>query len=149
MHYDHLQALGPLALGSRFRRLSERLAARSREVYKTEGVDFEPRWFPLFSLLLDAGGITVGEAARSLSVSHVAVSRLAGQMKARGLIAATPDTEDRRATRLRLTGEGTQMVSRLEPLWDDLALTWEAAISATGRDVLDLLDALDRELLGL
>ncbi|MGI9628505.1 MAG: MarR family winged helix-turn-helix transcriptional regulator, partial [Longimicrobiales bacterium] len=147
MDYDHLQALGPLGLASRFRRLAERLASQSRDLHKQAQVDFEPRWFPLFSLLLDAGSITVGEAARSLSVSHVAISRLAGQMKKRGLIEAEPDPDDRRATRLVLSEKGSETVAALEPLWDYLSARWQAALGTTRTDVLGALDALDQELL--
>lgn len=148
MDYDHLRALGPLGLPSRFRRLAERLAAETRRVYRGAGVDFEPRWFPLFSLLLDAGGSTVGEAARALSVSHVAVSRLAGQMRDRGLIATAPDPEDGRATRLALTERGEQVLAEVEPLWDELARRWSPLIDAGGADVLATLDALDDRLSG-
>ena len=146
MDYDHLQALGPLGLAGRLRRLAERLSSESRSAYRTAGVEFEPRWFPLFSLLLDGGGVTVGEAAKALRVTHVAVSRLARQMKARGLITAEPDPEDRRATRLTLTEDGNRMVARLEPLWDDLGNRWQRALAATGLDLLGALDVLDREL---
>jgi len=147
MDYDHVRALGPLGLASRFRRLAERLAAENRRVHRAAARDFEPRWFPLFSLLLDAGGVTVGDAARALDVTHVAVSRLASQMAAAGLVTKAADPGDRRATRLTLTPEGVAMATRLKPAWDRLSQRWDGLIRSTGQDVLAVLDALDREVL--
>lgn len=147
MEYDHVRALGPLGLASRFRRLAERFAAESRHVHRDTAPDFEPRWFPLFTLLLDAGGVTVGDAARALDVTHVAVSRLASQMTAAGLVEKSADPDDARSTRLVLTPAAAAAAARLEPGWDALNERWEGLIAGTGYDVLAVLDALDREVL--
>jgi DNA-binding MarR family transcriptional regulator len=143
MDYDHLQALGPLGLANRFRRIAERLSAQSRDAHQVAEVDFEPRWFPLFSYLLDAGGALVGEASKSLDVSHVAVSRTASQMERAGLVERRPDPNDGRATRLVLTPVATRVALELDEVWDGLHDRWAALIEATGHDVLAVLDAME------
>ncbi|MDH3222916.1 MAG: MarR family winged helix-turn-helix transcriptional regulator [Gemmatimonadota bacterium] len=143
MDYDHLRALGPLGLANRFRRIAERLTAQARSAHREADVDFEPRWFPLFSLLLDAGGTTVGEAARALEISHVAVSRTASQMSGAGLIERRDDPDDGRATRLVLTPLGSRVALELDEVWDDLNRRWGGLIEATGHDLLAVLDAVE------
>jgi hypothetical protein len=51
---DHVRALGRIALGSRLKRLSERLLSDVARVYESQGIDFKPPWFPLFSLVAEA-----------------------------------------------------------------------------------------------
>lgn len=143
MDYDHLQALGPLGLANRFRRIAERLTSQSRDAHQGARVDFEPRWFPLFSFLLDAGSASVGEAAKALSVSHVAVSRTASQMAKAGLVERRDDPADGRATRLVLTPLAARVALELDEVWDTLSDRWEALIQATGHDLLAVLDAVE------
>ena len=49
---NFIKELGPLALGTRIKNLSELLMKDMARVYKEYGVDFEPRWFTLFQLIL-------------------------------------------------------------------------------------------------
>lgn len=143
MDYDHLRALGPLGLANRFRRIAERLTAQSRHAHRIAEVEFEPRWFPLFSFLLDAGSATVGEASKALTVSHVAVSRMAGQMAEAGLVERKDDPGDGRTTRLELTPLAARVSLELDEVWDTLSDRWGALIEATGHDLLAVLDAVE------
>ncbi|MFC0184416.1 hypothetical protein ACFFJX_18555 [Pseudarcicella hirudinis] len=45
---DLISELGPLAFGSRLKRLSDMVMKGGQEVYRHYGVDFEPKWFTLF-----------------------------------------------------------------------------------------------------
>ena len=60
---DFINDLGLLILGSRLRRLSDRIMASGQDVYRNLDIDFEPRWFPVFRLLADNEPMTVGVCA--------------------------------------------------------------------------------------
>ena len=58
---DFIEELGTLALGTRIKNLGELLMKDMSRIYKEQGVDFEPRWFTLFQLImkkLPRNGIT-------------------------------------------------------------------------------------------
>ena len=55
---------GELILGTRLRRLSERILADVSRVYREMSIPFETSWFPLFHLLHERGSLSVTEVAR-------------------------------------------------------------------------------------
>jgi len=66
---DFIEALGSVALGSRIKNLSELLMKDVSNIYKDQGIDFEPRWFTLFQLLLKRKEVQVTEINSSCSCS--------------------------------------------------------------------------------
>ena len=50
---DIIHHIGEAAIGSRLRRLSERITEEARNIYNHYDVDFEPRWFPVYRVLSD------------------------------------------------------------------------------------------------
>jgi ribosomal protein S18 acetylase RimI-like enzyme len=149
---DHLRALGRIGLGSRLRRLSERLMGDVARVYKAQGIDFNPTWFPLFTLIArlpDGGGITVVEAARQLQLTHGAVSQFAKELTANRLIRPRADAADARRRTLHLGPRGETLRDRLRPLWRALDLAVKEFLTEARVDLLDEItrieDALDRE----
>jgi hypothetical protein len=45
---DFFDEVGPAALGSRLRRLTDTMTSQAAEVYDLYHLPFEPRWFPVF-----------------------------------------------------------------------------------------------------
>jgi hypothetical protein len=43
--------IGKMALGSRLRRLSEKLTEQAGEVYEVYDIEMNPKWFPVFYAL--------------------------------------------------------------------------------------------------
>lgn len=143
---DVVRELGLLALGSRLRRLSDRLMTDAAAIYRTENVTFEPSWFPLFRLLAAEGPATVGDAAAALGVTHARVSQSSRAMIAGGVAASTKDTDDERRTVLSLTPNGHSLVNALQPIWNSLHHALRDVVAATGVDLLAVLDGLEHAL---
>ncbi len=138
---DILAELGPLALGSRLRRISDRLLKEVAQVYREHNIAFEPRWFPVYFLLRDGSQRTVGEIARTLGFSHPAVVQIANSMQRNGLMASSTGSGDRRTRVLSLSDRGRQMLRELEPMWVEIRETAaDLAASASG----DFLASLGR-----
>jgi N-acetylglutamate synthase-like GNAT family acetyltransferase/DNA-binding MarR family transcriptional regulator len=141
---DVLQSLGPLALASRLRRLTERLLPDGARVYREQAFDFEPRWFTLFYLLSYRSPISIGEAADALGVSHAAVSQLVRELQRKRLVSSTRDPRDERRRRLRLTDQARAMLPALQPVWNDFDVATHALTD--GHDLMAALTALERAL---
>lgn len=59
------------------------------------------------------GGMSIGELAGQLLLKHHSVVELAGRLEAAGLVARSPDTQDRRRVLLALTATGEQVLASL------------------------------------
>src|ERR1700722_1518582 len=97
---DYLATHGINALGSRLRRLLERLDRDVAAIYRAANICFEARWFPVFIALHDNGPLTVGALSERLGVTHAAISQVRAALEAEGLIAATQDPADGRRQQL-------------------------------------------------
>ncbi len=144
---DFVADLGLIALGSRLRRLSDRIMKSGALAYRASGLDFEPRWFPLFRLLVDhAEGLTVGESARMLGLTHAAVSQTASKMHGKGLIDVAKDAEDERRRVLSLSEKGREMLPALTELWRDIEMCLKEAVHYGGVDILAAAEGLESAL---
>ncbi len=144
---DFIAELGPLALASRFRRLSERMMRQCEEVYRARGFDFQPGWFPLVRLLWTRGPCSPSEATRVLGVTPASISQVVRELERRGFVSSRKDGSDERRRILDLTRKGTRLAGELDPLWEEIRRRAEAILADTGfdLDVLALVEhAFDR-----
>lgn len=143
---DFVKDLGLLALGSRLRRLSDRIMASGADVYRASDVDFEPRWFPVYRLLVDQGPTTVGDCARALGLTHSAVSQTARAMTKAGVVQSRRDSTDERRRLLELSEKGAALLPRLHALWADIEAAARDAAAYSGVDVLAALEGMEQAL---
>ena len=68
---DYFDELGEVALGSRLKRLSDRVMQDASRTYKYTGFDMQPKWFTLMSLLADKKQVSVNQAAQYLGLSQL------------------------------------------------------------------------------
>lgn len=143
---DFLGALGLLALGSRLRRISDRIMANGADIYREAGVDFEPRWFPVFRFLADHELASVGEIARGIGFTHAAVSQTATQMRRRGVLSITKDPGDERRRNLALTPAGRALLPDLRAVWADIEEAAREIVDHSGVCVLSGLDGMENAM---
>ena len=143
---DLLRQLGPLAIASRLRRLTEWLYKDGARIYQEQSLDFEPRWFPLFYLLKELGKTSVTQAAQSLGLTHPAINQIAAEMSKRGFLESTSDKKDKRKRLLRLTQKGKKALSTLEPVWKDFESAAGEFLSEAGGDFLATIGRLEEAL---
>ena len=143
---DFLSKQGASALGSRLRRLLDRLDRDMAATYRDAGVGFEARWYPVFVVLRDEGPLSVGALAARLGVTHAAVSQVRAALEAKGLIGAEPDPADGRRQLLSLTARGRAVDGRLQPLWAAVAAAAVQLLDEGAPALMADLDGLDRAL---
>lgn len=146
---DVVRQLGHLALGTRLRRIGERLQADTQLIIDQHGVDIPVTWFPVLVTLDRLGAHSVGHLAQALGVTQPGVTRTVGKMVASGLVSSETDPADRRVRRIALTASGRELVERSKAeLWPRIEAAVQDACSELSGSLLeqlaDLEDALDR-----
>lgn len=137
---DAIRRKGAAAFGTRLRRLSERLDRQVAALYRAHDVGFEPRWFPVVTLLREHGRMGVGELAAAIGITHAAVSQVRGDLVRQRLVRVKADPADRRHQILELTDRGKALCGKLEPLWQAVS----AATEALAQEVPGFLDQFAR-----
>ena len=143
---DVMQQLGALPLASRLRRLYERLARDGTRIYHEQKLGFEPRWFPVYYLLLHRPHMAVTEIAQEVGLSHPAVIQAAGAMEKAGLLVSHHDRKDERKRLLSLSQEGKRLGAKLTPVWSDFEQATIELMKETGVDIVDALNRIEQAL---
>lgn len=143
---DFFDELGELALGSRIKRLADRMSAQASAVYESQGFAIEPRFFPLTQLLVRHGDTSVSDAARRLGISQPAISQICKQMETLGWIDQRLDPADGRRRLLRLSATGRRRVKSMGPMWDAVSDVAVDLCMTTGVDLMRAIADLEHAL---
>ena len=112
-----IDASGLLAISTRLQRLSERLRKEGALIYKTYGIDFEPKWFPVIYTLHYKPLLSVVEIASEIGYTHPSTISLLKELEKQQLIRSRRDKVDERKRLLQLTDKGKALVERMQPVW--------------------------------
>jgi len=134
---DVFNHLGELALGSRLKRLSDQIMRDGTKIYRQSGIDFEPRWFPVYYALSKESPSGVTEIAKSLGISHAAVSQVVRELLRKGLLVAVKDELDGRRKLLSLSEQGIKLLPRIQDLWNDIAVAIHQMINHHQTNIID------------
>lgn len=142
---DVLEIEGAVMLGSRLKRLAERLQAGAERIAADCGLPTQPSQMPLLTALYRRGPMTVGEAVQALGISQPAVTRILSRPQDLGLIDTTRDGRDQRSKTISLTPRGHDaMELAATVLWPRLRAAVDEVCNAPA--LLDLIAATERAL---
>lgn len=142
---DILAELGPIFLGSRLKRLAERMQAGAARVLSDAGLAVQPSHMPLLTAL-DQGPLTVGQLVDAVGMSQPGVTRGLGQLARLGLV-ATMCGADRRERSTSLTPAGEAAMARTKLLvWPRVGQAVEAMCADLSGSLLDQLAGLEAAL---
>ena len=113
---DYFDELGEVALGSRLKRLSDRIMSDALNVYKFMEQDIQPKWFTLMSLLYEKKSVSIVEASELLGLSQPCISQFSKELIKNDLVKASPDANDLRRKILSLTPKGRRKYKKMEPV---------------------------------
>jgi DNA-binding MarR family transcriptional regulator/GNAT superfamily N-acetyltransferase len=143
---DFIQQLGPVALGSRLRRLSEYLTTEAAAIYAQYGLDFQPRWYPVFYLVGHRPGISSNEIAGEIGHTHASVSQIIKELLRHNLLTMTTDPADQRRRLLALAPLGQELLPQLRAQTSDVRRSMEALLAETDADLWHALAAVEQQL---
>lgn len=123
MRVDLLAGFGVAFLGSRLKRLAERMQADAAEVARSLDLPVQPAQMSLLLTIRLHGPIAVGELAERLQLAQPTVTRALKPLEDEGFVEARRAKGDGRSKRLGLTAKGeallvriqTELLPRIEP----------------------------------
>ncbi|CAN5340245.1 GNAT family N-acetyltransferase [soil metagenome] len=121
---DIIAELGSVFLGSRLKRLAERLQGDAARIAAAAGLPVQPSQMPLLSVLDRHGSVTVGEAVDLLGISQPAVTRILSRLVVLGLVETSRAHRDQRQKSMALTPQGAAVMARAK------AVLWPVTASA-------------------
>ena len=144
---DILVEQGNLFLGSRLKRLAERLQADAGKVIRSAGLPIQPAHFPLLAAIDRFGPLGGGEAVEALGVSQPAVTRHAGALVELGLLDASRGDGDQRQRTLALTEAGERlMVQAKRLIWPRIDAVVRDICNGLSGPFLEQITMLETEL---
>jgi DNA-binding MarR family transcriptional regulator len=144
---DVVKELGYLALGTRLKRLGERLQAQTQVLIEDADVDLPASHFPLLVALDRLGAMSVGELTGTLGTSQPGVTRLLDKLEAEGLVRSTQSLDDKRVRTIALSKSGRQLISRSKrTAWPLIEAAVADACAGPTRPLLAALAALEEAL---
>lgn len=114
MGVDLLAGLGVGFLGSRLKRLAERMQADAAEVARSLDLPVQPAQMSLLLAIRMHEPISVGELAERLQLAQPTVTRALGALERDGFIEARRAPGDQRSKPLAFTDKGRALMARIQ-----------------------------------
>jgi N-acetylglutamate synthase-like GNAT family acetyltransferase/DNA-binding MarR family transcriptional regulator len=150
MPQDTLSDFGFLFLGSRMKRLAERMQADATRIFEATG---HGRLFAAFNTILATldrhGDVAIGDLVNLIGISQPAITRTVAGMVEKNFVTLIPSDTDQRVKMVRLTDEGRRIVADLKiTAWPQIAAAaCNLCADAGSADLLDRLAALEANLI--
>lgn len=132
-------------LGTRLRLLTAALDDAVEQAYREAGIDFRPRFYPYFRLMIAQESASVGECVSRLGFTQPAATQTLQVMQREGLIEPVAG-KDRRERRFALTAASRAMIPQLESIWAAIAEAAHALDAALPHSLSETVNAALRQL---
>lgn len=126
---EFFNKVGKVALGSRLRLMTSSFTEDAAEIYKLYGVDFNPKWFPVFYTLTEEREITITEIANEIGHSQPSVSKIIQEMTGAGILEEGLKNDDKRKNSVVLTEKGILISEKIKHQLMDIDVAVEGLIS--------------------
>ena len=107
---DVLRELGPAFLGSRLKRLSERLQSGAARIATEAGLQAQPSHMSILAAL-EGAPLTIGQLVQAIGISQPGITRSVGQLVELGFLKSRHGADQRQRT-ISLTAEGKRALAR-------------------------------------
>jgi DNA-binding MarR family transcriptional regulator len=108
---DVVRSFGFLTLGTRLKRIGERLQADTQKIINGFGAPVQASQYPFLAAVDRLGPLTVGELAEAVGITQPGVTRTVGQLVELGMLESEPAPDDQRRRIISLTREGKRLVA--------------------------------------
>jgi len=147
MTQDTLADLGPAFLGSRLKRLSDRLQAEATAVLQAHDLPIQPAQQVVLGALKRDGALTIGALAQRLGISQPTITRTVQGLVDQGLLAVSREARDMRHKTLSLTDEGARVIGDAQrEVWPRVAAAVSQLCGGREQALLDQIAAVEAGL---
>lgn len=115
---DIVKSAGLMCLGTRLKRISERLQSDTQTIFDEMDAQLQVSHAPLLMAIDVHGPLSVGEIAEAVGVSQPAVTRAINILVSDGVLRLVADDTDKRVRRFALSKKGVLLAARgREEIW--------------------------------
>jgi DNA-binding MarR family transcriptional regulator len=107
---DVVRQLGHLTLGTRLKRIGERLQSQTQRILDAQEVPIQAAQFPFLAAVDRLGPLTVGELAEAVGMTQPGATRALAQLAEEGFVEITNASDDQRRKLVTLTRQGRRLV---------------------------------------
>jgi len=144
---DIVTERGLLFLGSRLKRLAERMQGDVAQVPERAELQIQPGHYPLLATLDRYGPLTVGELAQAMQISQPAVTRTLSRLVVIGLVEARRQQRDQRHKTVSLTAAGRAALLRSKLLvWPQVEAAVRDMLAGLAEPLLEQIAAIESRL---
>ena len=144
---DILKERPALFLGSRLKRLAERMQGEVIGVAEGAGLAIQPSQYSLLATLDRYGPQTVGELTQAMELSQPAITRMAAKLAEMGLVTIDRLHKDQRHKTISLTPAGIADLARSKLyVWPQVEAAVNDLLAGLDGPLLDQIDAIERML---
>jgi DNA-binding MarR family transcriptional regulator/N-acetylglutamate synthase-like GNAT family acetyltransferase len=144
---DVLKERGALFLGSRLKRLAERMQADVSHVAEEAGLAIQPSQYSLLATLDRYGPQTIGELTLAMELSQPAITRTAAKLAQMGLVTIDRRHKDLRHKTVSLTEAGSADLERSKlHVWPQVESAVNEILRGLNGPLLDQIAEIERLL---
>jgi len=141
---DVVRTLGFLCMGSRLRRIGERLQADTQQIIEQAGLGIQAGQYPFLAAIDRAGPLTIGELAQTVGITQPGATRTVGQLLEFGFVGMQPAPDDQRRRLISLTDKGQELVDySKKSVWPRIAAAVADLCGDLDGPILEQLAAIE------
>jgi DNA-binding MarR family transcriptional regulator/N-acetylglutamate synthase-like GNAT family acetyltransferase len=137
---EFFNKVGKVALGSRLRLMTAMITDDAAKIYESYGMNFMPKWFPVFYTLIEEREITITEIANEIGHSQPSVSKIVQEMIAVGLVEESLKSNDKRRNIVGLTEKGKEFSKELKQQLKDVEAAVDGLITESSHNLWAALE---------
>lgn len=137
---EFFDKVGKVALGSRLRLMTASITDDAAKIYESYGMQFMPKWFPVFYTLTEEREITITEIASEIGHSQPSVSKIVQEMISAGLVEESLKSNDKRRNIVGLTVQGKEFSKELKLQLKDVEAAVDGLIAESTHNLWAALD---------
>ncbi|MBF4508643.1 GNAT family N-acetyltransferase [Flavobacterium sp. JLP] len=137
---EFFNKVGKVALGSRLRLMTAIITDDAAKIYELYGMDFMPKWFPVFYTLTEDREITITEIANEIGHSQPSVSKIVQEMIVAGLVEESLKSNDKRRNIVGLTAQGIAFSKELKLQLKDVEAAVDGLIAESSTNLWAALE---------
>jgi DNA-binding MarR family transcriptional regulator len=108
---DVVRSFGFLTLGTRMKRIGERLQADTQRIMDDLGAPLQASQYPFLAAIDRLGPLTIGELADAIGITQPGATRTVAQLVELGMLESEQARDDQRRRIVSLTKEGKRLVA--------------------------------------
>ncbi len=141
-----IKQLGYIAIGSRLKRLSDKINLEISRLFKEQHFNVEPSWLPVIFYLNENVHASILDIASALNFTHPAAINIVNQMEKKNLVEAYQDVKDKRKRLVKLNAAGQELLVAMTPMLEELKLSAGEILNSAGYDFMHVIDSIEKSL---